>query len=147
MGMYGLSRGLTSGCGCQGRSHDEMVDVWSLGVLLYEFLVGHPPFEAEGHSATYRRIARVDLHFPPVRAPMLICQVQDDVLVRAPMTRLEVLETPLITAAMRGLSLKATYCNDPRAAVTPGRPHDTPDSCVTLFHRCADRTCPKAPRT
>ncbi len=48
----------------EGRAHDAMVDVWSLGVLLYEFLVGHPPFEAEGHSATYRRIARVDLHFP-----------------------------------------------------------------------------------
>lgn len=52
--------------GRQGRAHDEMVDVWSLGVLLYEFLVGHPPFEAEGHSATYRRIARVDLNFPAV---------------------------------------------------------------------------------
>jgi aurora kinase len=49
----------------EGREHDEMVDVWSLGVLLYEFLVGHPPFEAEGHNATYRRISRVDLRFPP----------------------------------------------------------------------------------
>jgi len=49
----------------EGREHDEMVDVWSLGVLLYEFLVGNPPFEAEGHTATYRRISRVDLRFPP----------------------------------------------------------------------------------
>lgn len=48
----------------EGRQHDEQVDVWSLGVLLYEFLVGDPPFEAEGHSATYRRISRVDLRFP-----------------------------------------------------------------------------------
>lgn len=47
-----------------GREHDEQVDVWSLGILLYEFLVGSPPFEAEGHSATYRRISRVDLRFP-----------------------------------------------------------------------------------
>mmetsp|Transcript_5892 Transcript_5892/g.8338 ORF Transcript_5892/g.8338 Transcript_5892/m.8338 type:complete len:321 (-) Transcript_5892:170-1132(-) len=48
----------------EGREHDEQVDVWSLGVLLFEFLVGNPPFEAEGHSATYRRISRVDLRFP-----------------------------------------------------------------------------------
>lgn len=48
----------------EGREHDEMVDVWSLGVLLYEFLVGSPPFEAEGHRATYSRISRVDLQFP-----------------------------------------------------------------------------------
>jgi len=48
----------------EGRDHDEKVDVWSLGVLLYEFLYGSPPFEAEGHTATYRRISRVDLHFP-----------------------------------------------------------------------------------
>ena len=48
----------------EGREHDATADVWSLGVLTYEFLVGSPPFEAEGHRATYRRISNVDLKFP-----------------------------------------------------------------------------------
>ena len=48
----------------EGKMHDEKVDLWSLGVLCYEFLVGKPPFEAEGHSETYRRITKVDLRFP-----------------------------------------------------------------------------------
>jgi len=48
-----------------GKQHDKYIDNWSLGVLLYEFLCGVPPFEADGHSATYRRIRMVDLRFPP----------------------------------------------------------------------------------
>ncbi|KAK2144620.1 hypothetical protein LSH36_743g01027, partial [Paralvinella palmiformis] len=48
----------------EGHLHDEKVDLWSLGILCYEFLVGNPPFEAEGHTETYRRISRVDLKFP-----------------------------------------------------------------------------------
>eukprot|EP01134_Creolimax_fragrantissima_P002267 CFRG2267T1 len=48
----------------EGRAHDDKVDLWSLGVLCYEFLVGKPPFEAEGHRATYSRISKVDLQFP-----------------------------------------------------------------------------------
>eukprot|EP00243_Klebsormidium_subtile_P013813 TRINITY_DN9388_c0_g1_i1.p1 TRINITY_DN9388_c0_g1~~TRINITY_DN9388_c0_g1_i1.p1 ORF type:complete len:347 (+),score=92.39 TRINITY_DN9388_c0_g1_i1:560-1600(+) len=48
----------------EGREHDAMVDVWSLGVLLFEFLFGVPPFEAAGHSETYKRILRVDLQYP-----------------------------------------------------------------------------------
>jgi len=46
------------------RSHDEKVDLWCVGVLCFEFLVGKPPFETESASATYRRITKVDLHFP-----------------------------------------------------------------------------------
>jgi len=43
--------------------HNELLDVWSLGVLIYEFLVGHPPFVAEG-SETVRKIVDGDLKFP-----------------------------------------------------------------------------------
>ncbi|XP_018416173.1 PREDICTED: aurora kinase A, partial [Nanorana parkeri] len=49
----------------EGRMHDEKVDLWSLGVLCYEFLVGIPPFETKTHQETYRRISKVDFHFPP----------------------------------------------------------------------------------
>ncbi|XP_066443665.1 aurora kinase A [Eleutherodactylus coqui] len=49
----------------EGRMHDEKVDLWSLGVLCYEFLVGKPPFEAETHQETYRRISKVEYQFPP----------------------------------------------------------------------------------
>uniref|UniRef100_A0A8C5L826 non-specific serine/threonine protein kinase n=1 Tax=Jaculus jaculus TaxID=51337 RepID=A0A8C5L826_JACJA len=48
----------------EGRMHDEKVDLWSLGVLCYEFLVGIPPFEAHTHQETYRRISRVEFTFP-----------------------------------------------------------------------------------
>ncbi|GJP42793.1 hypothetical protein CLOM_g2324 [Closterium sp. NIES-68] len=48
----------------EGASHDRMVDVWSLGVLTYEFLYGTPPFEAPNHPQTYKRIMQVDLKFP-----------------------------------------------------------------------------------
>jgi serine/threonine protein kinase len=47
-----------------GLAHDHAVDIWSLGVLAYEFLCGGPPFEAEGHQETYKRISNVDLKFP-----------------------------------------------------------------------------------
>ncbi|XP_066478985.1 aurora kinase A [Tiliqua scincoides] len=49
----------------EGRTHDEKVDLWSIGVLCYEFLVGKPPFEAATHQETYRAISKVEYRFPP----------------------------------------------------------------------------------
>ncbi|CAI0409050.1 unnamed protein product [Linum tenue] len=44
--------------------HDASVDIWSLGVLCYEFLYGTPPFEAREHSDTYRRYVQVSFRLP-----------------------------------------------------------------------------------
>ncbi|KAF7319781.1 Kinase-like protein [Mycena kentingensis (nom. inval.)] len=50
----------------EGKEHNEKVDHWALGVLMYEFLNGSPPFEDRASTKnTYRRIAKVDLRFPP----------------------------------------------------------------------------------
>lgn len=43
----------------EGHSHDEKVDLWCIGVLCYECLVGNPPFETATHSETYKRITKV----------------------------------------------------------------------------------------
>ena len=48
----------------EGRAHDERVDLWTLGILCYEFLVGCPPFEEEQQDRTYRRICKYVLCLP-----------------------------------------------------------------------------------
>ncbi|VTJ53821.1 Hypothetical predicted protein [Marmota monax] len=49
----------------EGRTYDEKVDLWCLGVLCYELLVRRPPFESPSQSETQRRILKVDVTFPP----------------------------------------------------------------------------------
>ncbi|KAJ1919466.1 spindle assembly checkpoint kinase [Mycoemilia scoparia] len=55
----------------ESRDHNETVDLWSLGVLTYEFLVGTPPFEdLEGQKATYMRIAKLLQYDSTKRLPL-----------------------------------------------------------------------------
>ncbi|XP_049812890.1 aurora kinase A-A-like [Schistocerca nitens] len=48
----------------KGQPHDENVDLWSLGVLCYECLVGKPPFESSTYDDTYRKISRAQYSLP-----------------------------------------------------------------------------------
>uniref|UniRef100_A0A8C0GWK7 Aurora kinase n=1 Tax=Chelonoidis abingdonii TaxID=106734 RepID=A0A8C0GWK7_CHEAB len=52
----------------EGKTHDEKVDLWCIGVLCYELLVGQPPFESSTHTETYRRITKVRCPAPEVAA-------------------------------------------------------------------------------
>ncbi|XP_077523894.1 aurora kinase A-A-like [Amblyomma americanum] len=49
----------------EGTAYDEKVDHWALGIIIYEFLVGTPPFESETRQETYRRIRDGRVQFPP----------------------------------------------------------------------------------
>ena len=48
----------------QREAYDDSVDIWCLGVLMYEFLVGSPPFETNQPKDTYKKIANVDFECP-----------------------------------------------------------------------------------
>lgn len=49
--------------GSKDNWYNEKVDLWSLGVLTYEFLVGEAPFE-DTPIMTHKRIARADMTIP-----------------------------------------------------------------------------------
>lgn len=37
----------------QGEKYDESVDIWAVGIIMYELLVGKPPFEAPVRDQLY----------------------------------------------------------------------------------------------
>ncbi|XP_016926513.4 aurora kinase C [Drosophila suzukii] len=48
----------------QGKPHTKNVDLWSLGVLCFELLVGHAPFYSKVYDETYKKILKVDYKLP-----------------------------------------------------------------------------------
>jgi aurora kinase len=48
----------------EAKPHDTAVDLWCLGVLCYEFLVGEPPFVAKSQDETFKRISNVSMNLP-----------------------------------------------------------------------------------
>lgn len=49
--------------------HARGVDWWSLGALMYDMLVGHPPFSAESRRKTIEKILKGKLILPPYLTP------------------------------------------------------------------------------
>ncbi|KAL9647939.1 hypothetical protein ABK040_008209 [Willaertia magna] len=48
----------------KGQGHAKAVDWWSLGILLYEMIVGLPPFYSENINEMYELILKAPLKFP-----------------------------------------------------------------------------------
>ncbi|KAJ3201781.1 hypothetical protein HDU82_007874 [Entophlyctis luteolus] len=47
-----------------GQGYTKSVDWWTLGILIYEMLVGLPPFYDENQAEMYKRIVSDELRFP-----------------------------------------------------------------------------------
>ena len=44
--------------------YDNSIDIWCLGVLMYEFLMGSPPFESESQKITQSLIVKGEFSIP-----------------------------------------------------------------------------------
>lgn len=47
-------------------NYDKQCDVWSLGVILYVFLCGYPPFEGDNNKEIFKNVVKQELEFDPV---------------------------------------------------------------------------------
>mmetsp|Transcript_42201 Transcript_42201/g.112865 ORF Transcript_42201/g.112865 Transcript_42201/m.112865 type:complete len:379 (+) Transcript_42201:319-1455(+) len=46
------------------KGHGRAVDWWATGILIFEMLVGYPPFEADDRLNLYQMILRCEINFP-----------------------------------------------------------------------------------
>lgn len=53
----------------QGKPHTKHVDLWSLGVLCFELLVGEPPFQTGSYDETFIKITQVKYKVPDFVSP------------------------------------------------------------------------------
>lgn len=53
----------------QRKNYTKAVDWWSLGILLFELTVGHPPFHSKSPEEMYRQILSASVTFPPFLSP------------------------------------------------------------------------------
>ncbi|KAL3658521.1 hypothetical protein V7S43_016405 [Phytophthora oleae] len=76
------------------QSHDQRVDIWSFGIIMYELLLGKTPFYHENPRELGRRITHDNLEFPnefEEECP-LACDLINQLLVKNPDERLSSME-------------------------------------------------------
>jgi serine/threonine protein kinase len=47
------------------KGYDRMVDLWALGVFVFEMLAGYVPFESHNQQKRYHKILNAIIKFPP----------------------------------------------------------------------------------
>jgi serum/glucocorticoid-regulated kinase 2 len=66
-----------------GSGHDHSLDWWALGVLMYEMIIGIPPFYHENQHQMYKRIQESNLKWPdPKRHGITISDEAKDLITK-----------------------------------------------------------------
>ena len=59
------------------RHYDSKVDCWSMGVLLYVFMSGYLPFQAETRADVFKKIKNGQYHFDHEEFKICSAEVKD----------------------------------------------------------------------
>ena len=70
-----------------GTNHGKAVDWWSLGILMYEMIVGHVPFNSTNRNHLYEQTIQSEIYFPEFVSKNVRSFIRG-VLVRKPVDRL-----------------------------------------------------------
>ena len=52
------------------KGHDTKVDIWSVGILMFELLAGYSPFVAKNNQELYTNIRRIKIQWPKDMPPL-----------------------------------------------------------------------------
>jgi serine/threonine protein kinase len=52
------------------EGHDHRIDIWSIGVLMFELLAGYSPFSAKSNQDLYQNIRKLKIHWPADMPPL-----------------------------------------------------------------------------
>jgi serine/threonine protein kinase len=52
------------------KGHDTRVDIWSIGILMFELLAGYSPFVAKSNQELYQNIRRLKIQWPKDMPPL-----------------------------------------------------------------------------
>ncbi|CAI5980807.1 unnamed protein product [Closterium sp. NIES-64] len=72
----------------RGKGHGRAVDWWSLGILLFEMVVGVPPFYDRNVNIMYNKIVNAPLVFPVTVTNFYLRDLISKLLIREPSQRL-----------------------------------------------------------
>ncbi|KAJ5773538.1 hypothetical protein N7457_008434 [Penicillium paradoxum] len=98
------------------------VDWWNLGILLYEMLIGIPPFYSKNDNERRHRIIGQELHLPE-SLPSTVKDILTRLLDKDPTKRLGANGAAEVKSHLFFHNLKWTECFQ-RKSLTPFKPHD-----------------------
>jgi serine/threonine protein kinase len=65
------------------KGHNHAVDWWSIGILLYEMIVGFPPFYHKNQNTMYELIQKYPVRFPdPVKHKITMSEDCQDLITK-----------------------------------------------------------------